>query len=773
MAEVRIVGVRHHSPACAREVREALNAMSPDHVLIEGPSDMNGRLNEFLLPHQLPIAVYSYRFDEAQLNARGTWTPFCAYSPEWIALTEAQSVGADAYFIDLPAWDDAFANVLNRFGEGSTLSSADIQALSEEHGFDCSDGLWDHLFETEPSELGPRLRTYFEALRGTDEGDARNRAREAYMAEWIEWARTRSTRGVLVVCGGYHAPALRRLISDEPIAEPSAADPSAASHADSASGPPARTPESNVRVGSFLVPFSFHRLDSFAGYASGMPSPAWYQALWDDHGSAAEQMMGAAVRRLREIGQVASTADLAAARLMAEGLARLRGHDTPTRTDTLDGLTSALLKEPLDHPLPWSERAPLHSGTPPLVVELVRVFAGARSGRLAEGTPLPPLVADVHAQLAASDLSIEGDTTNVVLTRERMDARRTLYRLRVLEIPGVLLVRPERRSRGEKTPGEHWRIEPNDEVLPTLIERAVYGATLVQAVRSRLEEHLAQAQGLVPLSKVLQSAHDSGLPHFVRGLTTRVLDAIEHEGDLGAAGEALDTLLALERQERIADSSGTYAPLLEAALERSLWLLEGQAALKGYRATTQDVLAVRAIARTAVDLADKEPDVWLRAAAVFARAARRADGPLGLRGACLGAMFRPRQASTEAIDARVHEAVQVITGIRAVTLGEFLTGLAVTAREELRTSRLLDAVDGRLVAMHEDTFLTALPDLRHAFSFFPPAERLELAERLKHGPTGPVGLPTVELSHENGAIERQLFSLFERYGLLNAKEGAP
>jgi len=54
-----VVGVRHHSPACARLVAATIADQQPAYVLIEGPADMNDRLDELLLGHQLPIAVFT------------------------------------------------------------------------------------------------------------------------------------------------------------------------------------------------------------------------------------------------------------------------------------------------------------------------------------------------------------------------------------------------------------------------------------------------------------------------------------------------------------------------------------------------------------------------------------------------------------------------------------------------------------------------------------------------------------------------------------------
>lgn len=59
-APVVFFPVRHHSPACARLVRELALQLQPAAILIEGPSDFNSRISELTLPHKLPIAIYSF-----------------------------------------------------------------------------------------------------------------------------------------------------------------------------------------------------------------------------------------------------------------------------------------------------------------------------------------------------------------------------------------------------------------------------------------------------------------------------------------------------------------------------------------------------------------------------------------------------------------------------------------------------------------------------------------------------------------------------------------
>ena len=75
-----VIGVRHHSPACARLVARTIEAVRPAYVLVEGPADLNGRLGELFLGHQLPIAIFTSYRDEA--GGHAAWAPLCGYSPE-------------------------------------------------------------------------------------------------------------------------------------------------------------------------------------------------------------------------------------------------------------------------------------------------------------------------------------------------------------------------------------------------------------------------------------------------------------------------------------------------------------------------------------------------------------------------------------------------------------------------------------------------------------------------------------------------------------------
>ena len=110
-----VIGVRHHSPACARQVETVIRQLRPRHVLIEGPSDFNPHLADLRLPHDLPIAIFSYHADGTRSLA--SYTPFCRFSPEWRALSLAWEIGATPLFCDLPAWHPDFGARSNRYAD--------------------------------------------------------------------------------------------------------------------------------------------------------------------------------------------------------------------------------------------------------------------------------------------------------------------------------------------------------------------------------------------------------------------------------------------------------------------------------------------------------------------------------------------------------------------------------------------------------------------------------------------------------------------------------
>ncbi|MFG1738921.1 DUF5682 family protein [Micromonospora chalcea] len=723
---VTFLGVRHHSPACARLVAATVARLRPAYVLVEGPADLNGRMDELLGDHELPIAVFTAHREGTRRHA--SWSPFCAYSPEWVALTAGREVGAQLRFIDLPAWHPALSDRANRYADADQRYAEAVRRLCATLAVDNVDALWDHLFEIGPDDgLAERLDTYFDVLRGESAAGEDDTAREAYMARWVRAARRRAAgRPVLVVTGGFHRPALVRLTAGAGDDGPEYDD-----------WPEVPAPAPDAVAGSYLVPYSFRRLDAFVGYQSGMPSPAYYQRVWEDGPRrAAEALTEAVAARLRARRQPVSTADLIAARTMAGGLARLRGHAHPGRVDVLDGLVSALVTDALDQPLPWATRGTLAPGAHPVVVEMVAALSGDRVGRLHPGTPLPPLVHDVDAELERHRIDPH-ETVELDLTDTGDLARsRLLHRLRLLDVPGHVRERGPRAG-ADALLTERWSPAPSADRLARVIEAGGYGPTVTDAVTARIEERVTLLGADVDaLATTLFDTALAGLPEHSTRTLTAIARATGSVTDLRALGRALAVALALWRHDRLLGSAGTapLGALITAAVRRALWLVEGVRAAAGPADPGRLValVAVRDAIRHAGPALGLDRDDAL---AVAGRVAADAAAPPDLRGAALGLAWSLGD---------VPDASRAVRAVAAPdTLGDWLSGLFALAREEVVAgdAALLTVVDELLAGMGAHDFLVALPALRQAFGWFPPRERAAVARHVQalHGGDAPPG----------------------------------
>ncbi len=151
--------VRHHSPVCASMVSSLIEAVRPAAVLIEGPSDYNQHLDELMLEHELPIAIYSYfrrsiktASDEQPTGdfSSGAYHPFCEYSPEWVAMKTAKKLNARVAFIDLPWLQTAHLDrTTHRYADAELRQGRYIQTLCQRLQLDDFDELWDRLVESD------------------------------------------------------------------------------------------------------------------------------------------------------------------------------------------------------------------------------------------------------------------------------------------------------------------------------------------------------------------------------------------------------------------------------------------------------------------------------------------------------------------------------------------------------------------------------------------------------------------------------------------------
>jgi hypothetical protein len=805
--------VRHHSPTAARAVRDLIRQKKFSAILIEGPADFASRMDELYLPHELPIAIYSYA-RTADGARRGAYYPFCIYSPEWQALRAGRDGGAQVTFIDLPFSDmrryDQIDARANRYSDAGLRGSSFVKRLADRLGVDGLDVVWDTLFELEPHlEPGDYIRRGHEfcgGMRlldggGIDGGSYSDRQREHFMAHQIRLTLEHARGQILVVTGGYHSLALYLRVSGEnpipdippeiaaleeaqraaiPDPEPPEDDDdgaaaSAPAAADGASPPP---PPAEDR-GIALTPYSYQRLDNLRGYDAGMPNPGFYDRLWHDRqspkttGATYRKLLFDVAKTLRAQKQRVSSADLIAAETCAQALARLRAHPEVWRTDLVDGLAGAVLKDEL-----------AAGGTHPLLEAVHEVLRGAARGSLAAGTSLPPLVVDMQRQLAAHRLQPEMARRDVPL--DLLDAGDRvksilLHRLRILGIAGFartagtdFLARQEM-SRVDET----WTLAWSPEFDATAIEAARYGPAVADAAAARLAEVAGTIQrSACDGAALMVDAALAEVSALAAELQARVDLLIRQDGEFLSVTRALSHLLYLYRYDEALGSSGRgdVGALLKAAFGRGIWLLEILGQIGG-----EEVHVVEGV-RTLVQSFERCDTLLGMTRSEFTDVLARVQAdalqlPM-VRGAAMGALWALQAADT----VQVRALMKLFADPQK--FGDFLTGLFGLAREIVQREKdLLLAIDETVGAYSPEDFLEALPALRLAFTYFTPREKHYVAVHLLESLRDPAAIPpaapatasditTLAVNPEDAvralALEARLLAAVERYGLRGA-----
>lgn len=735
--------VRHFSPAAAVLVERWLDERQPDVVLIEAPADASG-LFSHLVHEQTkpPVAVLAFTTGRP---VRSLVFPFAVYSPEWVAVRWTLDRKRIVRGIDLPALsfleltkpeeeaddgdDDAPAPDATR-----TLLADPQAAIARLAGDLDQDSWWERRFESIDDvdtyreavfALGQQLRT----VAPLD--DDLTRRREAHMRRAIDEARITRVGGrlpvVAVICGAYHLPALE---AASPMTD---ADIAALPKADGV---------------LTLMPFSYGRLSSQAGYGAGNLAPRWFeQRYWlglaGQLPSAPARYLAELAQHLRREGQMRSSAEVIEAVRLAEGLASLHEGQAPVLGELRDAAATCL-----------------GQGDALVVVKARRaVEIGQAVGTLPPGVSRTALQDDFHRQFQRLRLErwrVDQEQTLELDLREDRTAKTTeaafrdrdcstfLHRLVVLGIGfGALVTRDQ-----HGTSKEAWRLRWSPECEIRLAEASLLADSIEQAAAFTLGERLAEAEDVGQATAVLLRAGECALGDALDQALVRVQALAVEEAAFPAAAAGINDLATLLRYGSVrAVDPAPLGPILAQLHLRACLLLHG--------ATICDDDGAKVI-RHAIDLIHEatflgESDVdaprWLAAVDQVARSDSR--HPF-LSGYATALLIDRGRIDDEDLDRQVARRLSPGT---AADLGvAWFEGLVQRNRSALFLRRALWASLARYVDdLDDEAFRRALLYLRRAFATFPPGEIRRVVAILGEGWQG----GGAELAQ---AVERQLDS---------------
>jgi Family of unknown function (DUF5682) len=515
---LHIFGIRHHGPGSARGLVAALAQLKPRKILIEGPAEAS-HLIAYAGRDQMtpPLAILVYA---SQDPSHASFYPFAAYSPEWCAMVWGNENNIPAEFIDLPC-AYRLAKELAQSTEPDKEISEDIplpdepdtevnpqqQALTRDPffhlatlaGYDDAEAWWNDIIEEGHHGDGhfSAIEHAVAALREHSEESTETLQREAYMRLQIHKALQETDGAIAVVCGAWHAPALRDL-----------------SHIGADQKALNKLPKTKTEA--TWSPWSDRHLAAATGYGAGVSSPGWYQFLWrqgHQNLSLAATWQQRVAHLLRSEGLMTSTASVIEAARLSHSLAALRDRPSPGLAEMNDASLSVLCGGDLL----------------PLKLIHERLIIGSTVGEVAPDVPQPPLQADLGKLLKKYRLKLETDTQDLTLDlrSEAGIAKSVLFnRLLLLNIPwGSFLL-----SSGRGIFRENWRLCWDPAFSVRLNEAIRFGPTIRRAALNSAIEQIEQAKTVADAAKLVEQCLLADLIQAAEQAITR-LESLSVQGN--------------------------------------------------------------------------------------------------------------------------------------------------------------------------------------------------------------------------------------------------
>ncbi len=781
--QIYFAPVRHHSPACSYALKHLIEEVQPTHILIEAPSSFETIMEQLLHSDtKPPIAVLCQTEKTIDLLITSSepeteddtddayditpksiiysaFYPFCHYSPEWIAMQMAKKQQAKIQFIDLP-WSLQTDLSSDLEQDRSLLSetylkhSQYIQCLMQKLHCRDHDEVWEHLFELKDYDDIADWQSFFVdtfiwcAMSRLDysqeslatEGSAQ---REQYMLSAIgELKKSNPKAKIVVVTGGFHTLALVEGLWINRLILPKKADITQFN----------RQQKSGEKDQTWLIRYSFDRLDALNGYASGMPSPAYYQAAWQsilhyDNATNKDQL-GREYRQRLTLDLLSEIADklrqqsnynnltgfvpLKSAIEQAILLADLRGHNGPGRYDLLDAIQSCFIKESIDN------------ARSEFWLTIRDCLSGNLLGEVPIGIAQPPLVNDVYLTLKKYRFKL--DDTDQKLTHidiyrkpEHRQRSRFLHLMAFLDIGFASRVDGPDYVHGQRlnVMFEDWRYAWTPTVEARLIELSQQGTKLEQIAISEMQsemqmdaiENNMESASLLAVEQLTQAAL-MGLDDFFNHLVDNFADFIESDGELSSLIHCGHRMVYLWQGQTFLQLKATsiLLTLLTKIVKQSFFLLNKLEQHENEQHNLKVLLSFRDLLNYLPDKLDVnqlKQDFYHNLSRLQLELTH---APL-IRGAIDSMSYLDSYLSQEQLEDNIKINFSLGTQ-NEQAINYFIGIMQCTPELVIHSSILLDSLDKLLIDWSAEHFIKILPDLRLAFSQLNPNQNASLAEKI-------------------------------------------
>lgn len=747
---IHILGIRHHGPGSARNVKAFLEELQPDIILVEGPPEADALLqyanNTALVP---PVAILAYQSDNIQ---QSVYYPFAEFSPEWQAIQYASKSKIHIRFMDLPLahWfaienqkegeenDEDVAikiesNILEEESEEVENIKNPIRHLAEAAGFFDEEKWWETMFEhrLQNEQVFDAVQEAMQALRETlpSKNEYREQLREAWMRKMIRQAEKEMFQNIAVICGAWHTPALSNI-------------PKVKEDNDLLKGLP------KVKVESTWIPWTYNRLSLYSGYGAGIESPGWYDHVWHHPNDDGTLWMAKVAQLFRKNQMDTSVAHVIEAVRLASSLASLRN------------ISKAGLEE-----LNEATLSVLCNGENILMTLIQNeLIVSNRIGTVPEEIPKPPLQVDIEKIQKRLRLPASADWKDYMLDlRKENDLERSifLHRLLLLDIDwgSKSLVS------GKGTFKEQWRLQWNPSFVIAIIEKGVWGNTLEEASNAWLIHRCNQENSLREIAELLQQVIPADLSVAANVIAQRINNVAAATNDIIQLVEVLPGLAGIMRYGNVRK---TDAEMLRQIVESMITRvciglpvaccgIDEATALK----LTEDCISIN----HSIQILQEKDYLkdWFNC---LMKVAFQTNAAPMMQGFAARQLMDAKELEEDILHKLFYSSLSKALPVAdtAAWLEGFLKGSGTLL---LLDENLWLIVNEWVQQLDEEGFIQALPLMRRTFSNFTSAERRKLGEKAKNG-GNPVAISgKQELGLNNERAKKGLAVVMQLMGYQN------
>lgn len=704
-SQIHLFGIRHHGPGSARSVLQALQALQPDVILVEGPPDAAEVLPLIARDEMRPpVALLIY---VPETPRRAVFYPFAVFSPEWQAMRFGFQQNIPVRLMDLPQAHQLAVEAVEpeESGEKPEQVSRDpLGYLAAAAGYNDGERWWEHMVEQrrDGADLFAAIAEAMTEMRGYTPApdDAREALREAYMRQTIRAAQRDGFQRIAVVCGAWHVPALATM-------------PAAKEDAELLKG------LAKVKVQATWVPWTHGRLTYYSGYGAGIESPGWYQHLWQSGEahlttSASTTTWLTRVAHLMRVEDLdVSTAHIIEGVRLAETLAALRERPLPGLPELNEAVQSVFC----------------FGSETPMAVIAEKLIIGEQLGQVPPDTPAIPLQQDVQREQRWLRLPAEaGEKVLDLDLRNDTDRERShlLHRLNLLKIPWG---REEKVSGKSGTFHEVWKLRWQPEFAVSIVEAGGWGNTVADAATAFVRDSADRAEKLADLSQLLDRVLFAELPDAMAHVMQRLESAAALTSDVAGMMDALTPLTQVLRYGNVRQTdTDMVAHVVDGLVARICIGLPGACAALNDDAAREMLPRIIAV-QQAISLQRNEEHV-----AAWQGVLGRLADQQGLHGLIAGRscrlLFEAGLLPVDEVARRMGLAITLAVDPQqaGAWVEGFLQGSGLVL---LHDNTLWQVLDTWVAGLPEDHFVALLPLLRRTFATFPAGERRQIGARAR------------------------------------------